>query len=81
MPTKLKNTLKKVRKINNKSNSELLIEFYEYLRDIRTLERYQSDILKVLVKFSEFIDDNLIDVQKKQQLIAFLNTKIKRKEE
>ena len=81
MPTKLKNTLKRVRKINNKSNSELLIEFYEYLRDIRTLERYQSDILKVLVKFSEFIDDNLIDVQKKQQLIAFLNTKIKRKEE
>jgi hypothetical protein len=81
MPTKLKDTLKKVRKINNKSNSELLIEFYEYLRDIRTLERYQSDILKVLVKFSEFIDDNLINVQKKQQVIAFLNTKIKRKEE
>jgi len=75
MPTKLKDTLEKVRKLENKLNSELLIEFYEYLRDVRTSERYQSDILKVLVKFSEFVDDNLINIQKKEQVIAFLNTK------
>jgi hypothetical protein len=81
MPTKLKDTLEKVRKLENRSNSDLLIEFYEYLRAARTSERYQSDILKVLVKFSEFIDDNLINVQKKEQVIAFLNTKIKNKEE
>ena len=79
MPTKLKNTLQKVRKLDNKSNSALLIEFYEYLRAARTSQRYQSDILKVLVKFSEFINDNLINVQKKEQIIAFLNTKIKNK--
>ena len=81
MPTKLKDTLEKVRKLDNRSNSELLIEFYEYLRAVRTSERYQSDILKILVKFSEFVDDNLIDVQKKEQVIAFLNTKVKNKEE
>ena len=81
MPTKLKDTLEKVRKLDNRSNSELLIEFYEYLRSVRTSERYQSDILKVLIKFSEFIDDNLLIVEKKQQVIAFLNTKIKSKEE
>ena len=81
MPTKLKDTLEKVRKLDNKSNSDLLIEFYEYLRAARTSERYQSDILKVLVKFSEFIDDNLMNVQKKEQVIAFLNTKIRNKEE
>ena len=60
MPTKLKDTLEKVRKLNNRSNSDLLIEFYEYLRAVRTSERYQSDILKVLVKFSVFIDDDLV---------------------
>lgn len=81
MSTKLKHTLEKVRKLNNKSNSDLLMEFYEYLRTARTSERYQSDILKVLVKFSEFIDDNLMNVQKKQQVITFLNTKMKSKEE
>jgi hypothetical protein len=66
MPTKLKDTLEKVRKLDDRSNSDLLIEFYKYLRAIRTSDRYQSDILKVLVKFSEFIDDDLVNVQKKQ---------------
>jgi hypothetical protein len=81
MPTKLKHTLEKVRKLDNGSNSELLIEFYEYLSAARTSERYQSDILKVLVKFSKFTNDNLMNVQKKQQVIVFLNTKMKSKEE
>ena len=81
MPTKLKETLEKVRKLDNKSNSDLSIEFYEYLRTVRTSKRYQSDNLKVLVRFLEFINDNLMNVQKKEQIIAFLNTKIKNKEE
>ena len=80
MPTKLKDTLEKVRKIDNRSNSDLLKEFYEYLRSVRTSERYQSDVLKVLVKFSEFVNDDLVSIQKKQQVIAFLNTKIKSKQ-
>jgi hypothetical protein len=50
MPTKLKDTLEKVRKLDNKANSDLLIEFYDYLRRIRTSERYQSDILKVCTR-------------------------------
>ena len=66
MPTKLKDTLEKVRKLENKLNSDLLIEFYEYLRAVRSSERYQSDILKALVKFSEFINDNLMNVQKER---------------
>ena len=80
MPTKLKDTLEKVMKLDNKSNSDLLLEFYEYLRAARTFERYQSDILKVLIKFSEFIDDNLMIVEKKEQVIAFLNTKLRNRE-
>lgn len=81
MPTKLKDTLEKVRKLDNKSNSDLLIQFYEYRRDVRTSKRYQSDVLKVLVKFSDSINDNLMNVQKKEQIVGFLNTKIKNKEE
>jgi hypothetical protein len=34
-PTKLKDTFEKVRKLD-KSNSSLLIEFYEYMRTART---------------------------------------------
>jgi len=72
MPTKLKDTLEKVRKLDTKPNSGLLIEFYEYLRAVRTSERYQIDILKVLVKFSVFIDDDLMNIQKKEQVILLL---------
>ena len=68
MPTKLKDTLEKVRKLDNKSNSDLLIELYEYLLAARTSERYQSDILKVLVKSSEFINDNIINFLKNKKV-------------
>jgi hypothetical protein len=51
------------------------------MRTARTFERYQSDIIKVLVKFSEFFDDNLMNVYQKEQIITFLNTMIKSKEE
>ena len=71
MPTKLKDTLEKVRKLEKRSNSNLLIEFYEYLGAVRTSERYQSDILKVLVKFSEFINDNLVMYKRKNKLLHF----------
>jgi hypothetical protein len=40
MPTKLKDTLEKVSKLDNRLNSGLLIEFYKYLRGVRTSERY-----------------------------------------
>jgi hypothetical protein len=49
MPTKLKDTLEKVRKLD-KSNSDLLIEFYEYLVAARTSERYQSCFISISSK-------------------------------
>jgi len=42
MPTKLKDTLEKIRKLDNKSNSDLLIEFYEYLRAVRNSENVDN---------------------------------------
>ena len=43
MPTKLANILKKVDALANRNNATLLIEFYEYLKSVRTSERYQND--------------------------------------
>ncbi len=81
MPTKLANILKKVNALANRKNATLLIEFYEYLVSVRTSERYQNDVLKVLIKFSEFVDCDLIRIQKREQILAFLNTKRKGKED
>ncbi|MGZ5510287.1 MAG: hypothetical protein ACXWFC_07405 [Nitrososphaeraceae archaeon] len=39
MSTKFKDTLEKVGKLDNKSNSDLLLEFYECLRAVRNSER------------------------------------------
>ncbi|HJS65363.1 MAG TPA: hypothetical protein VJ767_10975 [Nitrososphaeraceae archaeon] len=72
MPTKLANILKKVDTLTNRNNATLLIEFYEYLVSVRTSGRYQNDSLKVLGKFSEFINENLMDLQKKEKVLAFL---------
>lgn len=55
----MKDTLEKSHENGKQINSELLLEVYEYLRAARTYERYQNDILNVLVKFSGFIDDYL----------------------
>ena len=46
IPTKLNDTLEKVKELENKSNSELWIEYYEYLRSVRTSERSQSGYAK-----------------------------------
>jgi hypothetical protein len=44
-------TLEKVEKLDNRSNSDLLIEFYGYLKAVRTFEGYQSDIIKGKIKY------------------------------
>jgi hypothetical protein len=40
IPTKLNDTLEKVRKLDNKSNSVLLLEFYDYLRAVTLYKNY-----------------------------------------
>ena len=39
IPTKLNDTLEKVRKLDNKSNS-VLLEFYDYLRAVTLYKNY-----------------------------------------
>ena len=51
MPAKFQDTLEKVKELDNKSNSELLIECYEYLRSVRTSGRYQSEYSKGSCQF------------------------------
>ena len=40
IPTKLKDKLEKVIKLDNNSNSDLLLEFYDYLRTITFYKNY-----------------------------------------
>jgi integrase/recombinase XerD len=80
MPVKLTTTLSNISKsIINTTNSTLVYEFFHYLRANGTSESYQNGNLKILTYFAKFLGPNtdFYDINKKEQILAFLDTKIK----
>ena len=82
MPTKLTTTISKIACIPNSVNSELVNDFYEYMRSNGASERHQNNNLKVMIAYANFLgpDISFYDIQKKEQIIEFLDTKIKNAE-
>ena len=82
MPTKLTTTISKIACIPNSVNSELVNNFYEYMKSNGASERHQNNNLKAVIAYAKFLgpDFSFYDVQKKEQIIAFLDTKIKNAE-
>ena len=83
MPIKLTTTISKIVNIPNNTNSILIKEFYEYKVKNDTSERNQNNYLKAIIPFGMFLgpDITFYDIQRKEQIIEFLNTKIKSQEE
>ena len=79
MPTKLTTTVSKIASIPNPVNSELIDDFYKYMTNNGASERHQNNNLKVVIAFARFLGKDVIfyTIQKKEQIIAFLDTKIK----
>jgi hypothetical protein len=79
MPMKLSSTLGHINAIPNSVNADVVKEFYEYLKDIGTSENYQNQNLKQMTGFAKFLgcDVAFHDVNKKGEIISFLDTKIK----
>src|SRR6478735_1876269 len=82
MPVKLSTTLKNIELLENKINSKLISQFYNYLQSNNTSESYQNQNLKALINFAKFIgpDKDFYQLSKKEDILAFLNTKIKSKD-
>jgi len=56
----------------------MAVEFHEYLREVDTSENYQNQMLKELVSYAEFLGDmTFYDINRKEQIAAFLDTKAK----
>jgi integrase/recombinase XerD len=83
MPAKLSTTISKVTTIPNTINSDLLRKFYEYMKTNGASERHQNNSLKMVIAFANFLgsDVTFYDIKRKDQLTAFLDTKIKSLEE
>jgi integrase/recombinase XerD len=83
MPSKLSTTISKIPTIQNSTNSSLITGFHTYMKTNGASERHQNNSLKVLIAFAFFIekDSTFYDIKSKDQIISFLDTKIKSQEQ
>ena len=76
---KLSTTLRHINTIPHTVNAKAVEEFYQYLKDLGTSENYQNQNLKQIIGFATFLgtQKTFYDIKLKDQVISFLNTKIK----
>jgi site-specific recombinase XerC len=77
MPIRLETVLKKVERMPNTVNSDLLKDFYQHMKDNGTSQNYQKGNLKAMVHFAEHIGAATSYEVDNKQVIRFLDTKIK----
>ncbi|MDQ6862800.1 MAG: hypothetical protein M3044_03135 [Thermoproteota archaeon] len=82
MPVKLTTTVNKISFVPNATNSAIIREFSEYMKQNGSSEHHQNNNLKAVIAFAAFLgrSTTFYDIRKKEQIIAFLDTKIKRED-
>jgi hypothetical protein len=78
MPLKLSTTIRKIQNIPNLKNIEVINEFLGYMESNGSSEHHQNNNLKVVIAYGNFIgkDNSFYDINKKDQVLEFLNTKV-----
>jgi hypothetical protein len=79
MPAKLTTTASKIAQIPNKTNSAIIEEFNTYMKARGSSEQHQNNNLKTIIAYANFLgsDTTFFDVQQKNQIIVFLDKKVK----
>ncbi|HEY7227638.1 MAG TPA: hypothetical protein VH481_05890 [Nitrososphaeraceae archaeon] len=78
MPVKLSTTISKIESLSNKVNSALISELCDYMKNTGLSESHINNTLKTNMLFSKFLGAlSFYDIKKKEQIINFLNSKIK----
>jgi integrase/recombinase XerD len=83
MPATLSCTISKITTISNKVNAGIISEYHQYMRDNGASERHQNNALKAVIGYAKFLGENttFYDINEKEQITAYLDTKIKIAEE
>jgi len=84
LPAKLSTTVGNIdTKVKNQVNRELIKEFYIYLKNLDTSENYQNDLLKVIIRYAQYLGPDLTfyQIQDKEEIIKYLDSKRKTSEE
>ena len=79
MPARLATTVTNIASVPNTTNQTLLYEFHQYMKSIGTSESYQNGNLKIMIYFAKFLGSqiSLYEIRKREQIIAFLDTRTK----
>jgi integrase/recombinase XerD len=79
MPAKLTTTINKIQSVPNQINSVIINEFYQYMKDSDSSVHQQNNNFKVVIAFANFVGTGITfyEIEKKEQILEFLNTKIK----
>ena len=81
MPTKLTTTVDKIRLLSNRDNSHIIMDFHDLMKETGASERHQNNNLKAILAFSLFLDYKpLIEVDKREDILVYLQSKIKGKD-
>jgi integrase/recombinase XerD len=83
MPTKLSTTIKKIEAVPNRNNARLILEFHKFMQSNGSSERHQNNNLKAIISYAIYLGSgaNFSNLNTSQEILSFLDTKIKTKEE
>lgn len=81
MPAKLATTIEKIKRLSNSSNSRLILDFHEFMKENGASERHQNNNLKAVLSLAQFMSSkSLGEISNRDDILTFLQTKIKDKE-
>lgn len=78
MSTKIPTLLTKIDSLPNTENAAIILDFYKYMQDKGSSENHISNNIKVILDLAGFLGPlGYQDIEKKEQILSFLNLKIK----
>jgi hypothetical protein len=83
MTSKLSTTDSNIETVQNLENVQIILRFFEFMKNCGTSEKYQNNNLKTIIAYSKFLGPSisLDQVKSKTQITSFLDLKIKGTEE
>src|SRR5215469_15032742 len=79
MPITLRTTISKIQFVPNSTNASLITAFHNYMIANETSQTHQNNTLKAVIAFARYLGPNYTfqDLHRPDQIIPFLDTKIK----
>ena len=79
MPITLRTTISKIQFVPNSTNASLITTFHNYMIANETSQTHQNNTLKAVIAFARYLGPNSTfqDLHRPDQIIPFLDTKIK----